>query len=314
MDTDSVGHQAVLLHEAVDGLNIQPNGIYVDGTFGRGGHSALILSKLGANGRLLAIDKDPEAIAAAKERFGGDERFSIVQNSFAEIAEILEEQGLSGKVDGILLDLGVSSPQLDQAKRGFSFMKEGPLDMRMNPDEGESAADWLAHASVEEMTEVLKKSGEERFGKRIAHAIDEKRKIEPIRTTQQLVAVITDAQPVKDKHKHPATRSFQGIRIFINRELVDLEKFLDKAVAQLTPRGRLSVISFHSLEDRMVKRKFQRLAHGEVLPRGLPIRDCEIGKEVKNIAKKVRADAKEVSENPRARSAVLRIVEKLVKD
>lgn len=313
MNSDA-DHQTVLLREAVEGLNIQQDGVYVDGTFGRGGHSAAILEKLGAGGKLLAIDKDPEAIAVAKERFGGDERFSIVQSSFAEIDEILKKQELSGKVNGILLDLGVSSPQLDQAERGFSFMKEGPLDMRMNPDEGESAADWLAHASVEEMTEVLKKYGEERFGKRIAHAIAETRTKEAIITTQQLVSVITAAQPVKDKHKHPATRSFQGIRIFINRELEDLETFLDNAVAQLVAGGRLSVISFHSLEDRIVKQKFQRLAHGEVLPRGLPIRDSDVGKEVKIIAKKVRAGAGEVSENPRSRSAILRVVEKLAKD
>ena len=309
----SVGsdHLTVLLHEAVEGLKIQPDGVYVDGTFGRGGHSAAILDVLDSKGRLLAIDKDPEAIAVAKERFGEDPRFSIVQGSFSEIAEILTERDLSGKVNGILLDLGVSSPQLDQAERGFSFMKEGPLDMRMNPDEGESAAEWLAHASVEEMTEVLKKYGEERFGKRIAHAIAETRSKEPILTTQQLVSVITAAQPVKDKHKHPATRSFQGIRIFINRELKDLELFLDKAIDQLVAGGRLSIISFHSLEDRIVKRKFQRLVQGEVLPRGLPIRDSDVGKEVRNIAKKVRAGTEEVSENPRSRSAILRIVEKL---
>jgi 16S rRNA (cytosine1402-N4)-methyltransferase len=310
----NLGHQAVLLHEAVEGLNIQENGIYIDGTFGRGGHSAAILEKLGAGGKLLAIDKDPEAIAVAKERFGGDERFSIVQSSFAEIDQILKKKGLSGKVNGILLDLGVSSPQLDQAERGFSFMKEGPLDMRMNPDEGESAAQWLSHASVEEMTEVLKKYGEERFGRRIAHAIAETRTKESILTTQQLVGIITAAQPVKEKHKHPATRSFQGIRIFINRELEDLERFLDGAVAQLVAGGRLSVISFHSLEDRIVKQKFHRLAHGQVLPRGLPIRDSDAGKEVRLIAKKVRAGADEINDNPRSRSAILRIAEKLAKD
>lgn len=307
-------HLTVLLREAVDGLDIKPDGIYIDGTFGRGGHSAAILAKLGVKGRLIAIDKDPEAIAVANERFGEDERFSIVQASFADIAEILDEQGISGRVNGILLDLGVSSPQLDKAERGFSFMKEGPLDMRMNPDEGESAAEWLSHASVEDMTEVLKKYGEERFGKRIAHAIAETRINNPIRTTQQLVSVISDAQPVKDKHKHPATRSFQGIRIFINRELDDLERFLDTVVGQLAPSGRLSVISFHSLEDRIVKRKLQQLAQGEVLPRGLPIRDSEVNKEVKLIAKKVRAGEKEVSDNPRSRSAILRVAEKLSRE
>ena len=307
-------HLTVLLREAVDGLDIKPDGTYIDGTFGRGGHSAAILAKLGTEGKLIAIDKDPEAIAVANERFGEDERFSIVQASFADIAEILGEQGVSGKVNGILLDLGVSSPQLDKAERGFSFMKEGPLDMRMNPDEGESAAEWLSHASVEDMTKVLKKYGEERFGKRIAHAIAEARVNNPIRTTQQLVSVISDAQPVKDKHKHPATRSFQGIRIFINRELDDLERFLDTVVGQLAPGGRLSVISFHSLEDRIVKRKLQQLAQGEVLPRGLPIRDSEINKEVKLIAKKVRAGEKEVSDNPRSRSAILRVAEKLSRE
>lgn len=304
-------HQAVLLEEAVAGLNIVPDGIYIDGTFGRGGHSQKILSLLGSQGHLLAIDKDVEAIKWADQMFGHDPRFSIVHGSFSDIAEIVAQQGWSGKVNGILLDLGVSSPQLDNADRGFSFMKDGPLDMRMNSTEGESVADWLAYAKIEDIALVLKKYGEERFAKRIAGAIAEYRVKTPILRTQQLVEIITAAQPFKEKHKHPATRSFQALRIYINHELDDLEKFMTMSVDQLASHGRISIISFHSLEDRIVKQMMNVLAQGEPLPPGLPVREVDIKRSIKIIAKKVRGSDEEIKSNPRARSAILRIAEKL---
>lgn len=303
-------HQTVLLNEAINGLAIDPKGRYVDGTFGRGGHSRALLSALDQEGQLLAIDKDPDAIAFAREHFGKDKRFSCVQGSFADIAAMIESKGWTGKVNGVLLDLGVSSPQIDNSERGFSFMQEGPLDMRMDPGQGESAAQWLARASVDEITHVFKTYGEERFAKRIAHAIAEHRATESIVTTQQLVTIIAAAQPIKEKHKHPATRCFQAIRIFINRELDDLEIFLDTVLDSLAPHGRLVVISFHSLEDRIVKQKMHTLEKGESLPRHLPVRHSETGKKLKIIAKKVRANEVETNANPRARSAILRIAEK----
>lgn len=306
----SHAHQTVLLNETVSALVIDPKGYYVDGTFGRGGHSRALLNALSAEGRLLAIDKDPQAISYAHANLGSDERFSCVQGSFADILSIVRAKGWEGKVSGVLLDLGLSSPQIDNAERGFSFMQEGPLDMRMNPDQGESAAQWLSHASVDEMTHVFKTYGEERFAKRIAHAIVEKRSVEPIKTTQQLVEIVAAAQPVKEKHKHPATRCFQAIRIFINNELQDLELFLESVLELLAPQGRFAVISFHSLEDRMVKQKMQVLEHGEPLPRHLPIRHDESRQKVRVIAKKIRASEDEVQANPRARSAILRVAEK----
>ena len=306
-----LAHQAVLLEEAVAGLNIIPDGIYIDGTFGRGGHSQKILSLLGPQGRLLAIDKDIEAINCANQIFGEDPRFSIVHGSFSDIEKIVSQQNWSGKVNGILLDLGVSSPQLDDAERGFSFMKDGPLDMRMNATEGESVADWLAYAKAEDIALVLKKYGEERFSKRIAGAIVEYRINTPILRTQQLVDIITAAQPFKEKHKHPATRSFQALRIYINQELNDLERFMSTSVDQLVSHGRVSIISFHSLEDRIVKQMMNVLAQGEQLPPGLPVREVDIKRSIKIIAKKVRGSEAEIKANPRARSAILRIAEKL---
>lgn len=308
--SQSHAHQTVLLNETVSALMIDPKGCYVDGTFGRGGHSRALLNALDAEGQLLAIDKDPQAIAFAQTHFGDDKRFSCVQGSFADILAIVRTKGWEGKVNGVLLDLGVSSPQIDNAERGFSFMQEGPLDMRMNPGQGESAAHWLSHASIDEMTHVFKTYGEERFSKRIAHAIAEKRSIAPIKTTQQLVDIIAAAQPVKEKHKHPATRCFQAIRIFINNELQDLELFLDSVLDLLAPQGRIAVISFHSLEDRMVKQKMQVLEKGVILPRHLPVRHSETGRKIKVVAKKIRASEEEMQMNPRSRSAILRVAEK----
>ncbi len=303
-------HITVLLAEAVDGLNIKPDGIYIDGTFGRGGHSRLILERLGPNGRLLAIDRDPQAAKSA-EAFISDPRFKFFHQNFATIKPLLEQHNLLGMVDGILLDLGVSSPQLDQAERGFSFSRQGPLDMRMDTTKGMSAADWLAVAKVDEIRRVLKDYGEEKFATRIARAIVAQREIAPIETTLELAKLIDEASPVKDKFKHPATRSFQAIRIYINDELGELERTLEVTPEILAKSGRLSVISFHSLEDRISKRFIKRKSKGDSFPKGLPVMDSELNKEFKSIGKAIKASKHEITMNPRSRSAVLRVAEKL---
>ncbi len=305
-----LSHQPVLMNAAVDGLAVKRKGIYVDGTFGRGGHASAILSRLDDSGRLYAIDKDPAAIKVAREKFGDDPRFFAVHGSFAMLKQYADEWGVVGKVDGVLLDLGVSSPQLDDAGRGFSFSSDGPLDMRMNPNSGISASEWLASAELYAITLVLRKYGEERFAKRIAKAIVAAREVEPITTTLRLAQIISDANPKWEKHKHPATRSFQAIRIFINHELDDLESFLDQVIEILAPGGRLVVISFHSLEDRIVKRFIRRQARGDDFPPDLPIRQSLLTPKLKIIGKAVRADSAEITQNPRARSAVLRVAEK----
>ncbi len=310
-------HITVLLHEAVDGLALKEDGIYIDATFGRGGHSRLILSKLSANGRLIAIDRDPRAIAEAQKI--QDSRFHIEHNSFSAIAEICEKLGLTGKIDGILLDLGVSSPQLDDAERGFSFMKDGPLDMRMDTTKGLSAAQWLQQVSEQDLAWVLKTFGEERFAKRIAQAIVNYNKSaveknsEILNRTLQLAELIAQSVPFKDKHKHPATRSFQAIRIYINSELEELESLLQSALTVLAPKGRLSVISFHSLEDRMVKHFMRKQSKGEDIPKGLPLREDQIERRqtLKTIGKAIQPSDEEIAFNPRSRSAVLRIAERI---
>ncbi len=310
-------HITVLLHEAVDGLALKEDGIYIDATFGRGGHSRLILSKLSANGRLIAIDRDPRAIAEAQKI--QDPRFHIEHNSFSAIAEICEKLGLTGKIDGILLDLGVSSPQLDDAERGFSFMKDGPLDMRMDTTKGLSAAQWLQQVSEQDLAWVLKTFGEERFAKRIAQAIvgynksAVEKNTEILNRTLQLAELIAQSVPFKDKHKHPATRSFQAIRIYINSELEELESLLQSALTVLAPKGRLSVISFHSLEDRMVKHFMRKQSKGEDIPKGLPLREDQIERRqtLKTIGKAIQPSDEEIAFNPRSRSAVLRIAERI---
>ncbi len=310
-------HITVLLHEAVDGLALKEDGIYIDATFGRGGHSRLILSKLSANGRLIAIDRDPRAITEAQKI--QDPRFHIEHNSFSAIAEICEKLGLTGKIDGILLDLGVSSPQLDDAERGFSFMKDGPLDMRMDTTKGLSAAQWLQQVSEQDLAWVLKTFGEERFAKRIAQAIVNYNKSaveknsEILNRTLQLAELIAQSVPFKDKHKHPATRSFQAIRIYINSELEELESLLQSALTVLAPKGRLSVISFHSLEDRMVKHFMRKQSKGEDIPKGLPLREDQIERRqtLKTIGKAIQPSDEEIAFNPRSRSAVLRIAERI---
>lgn len=310
-------HVTVLLHEAVDALALREGGVYIDGTFGRGGHSRLILSQLSAKGRLIAIDRDPRAIAEAQKI--QDPRFQIEYSAFSQLSDICHKLNLVGKVDGILLDLGVSSPQLDEAERGFSFMKDGPLDMRMDPNKGQSATQWLQQVSIDDLTWVLKTFGEERFAKRIATAIVEfncnalKMGDAPISRTTQLAQIIADAVPFKDKHKHPATRSFQAIRIFINSELDELEKVLNSVVAMLAEGGRLSIISFHSLEDRMVKHFMRKQSQAPSIPKGLPLRDDQIkdNRTLKLIGKAIKPTEMEIAANPRSRSAVLRVAEKV---
>lgn len=304
-------HRTVLLNEAVKALNIDPDGLYVDGTFGRGGHSAAILQQLN-KGKLLLIDKDPEAIAHAKSLYGQDERVVICHGSFAELDRFIEQQDWIGKLSGVLLDLGVSSPQIDDAQRGFSFLRDGPLDMRMNTTSGLDAATWLASVPEQMLAQVLRDFGEERFSKRIARAIVKAREQQPITRTLQLADIIAAANPSREDNKHPATRSFQALRIFLNDELVDLQKVLFHSLKGLKSGGRLVMISFHSLEDQIVKRFVRDHAEGAQLPRGLPLTEAEIAqyKTLKTLGKAIRPQEEEVSSNPRARSAILRVAEK----
>lgn len=304
-------HISVLMTETLDALAINPEGIYIDGTFGRGGHSGEILRRL-STGRLQAIDQDPQAIKAA-EKFADDTRFSIARSRFSQIKAVAEQAGILGQVDGILLDIGVSSPQLDDADRGFSFMKDGPLDMRMDPDSGRSAAQWLAEAELEEMVFVIKKYGEEKFATRIARKVIEVREHTAITTTAQLAQLIDEAVPVKDKHKHPATRTFQAIRIYINSELEEIQTALQASLEVLKPGGRLVVISFHSLEDRIVKQFMKKQSKGEAIPRGLPLTDEQLKQNLtlKAVGKAIKPSDAEIAQNPRSRSSVLRVAEKL---
>lgn len=304
-------HQPVLLSEVVTLLAVVPDGIYVDGTYGRGGHSQAILDRLDQHGKLVVIDRDPEAVAAARQRFGGDARVVIKHGSFADIGAIVGEQGLQGRVNGVLLDLGVSSAQLDTAVRGFSFQLDGPLDMRMDPSAGQSAAQWLAHADQGDIAAVLFEYGEERHARRVARAIVNAREEAPIETTGRLAAIIAKAVPSRERGKDPATRSFQAIRIFINRELDALRGCLSQILEVLAPGGRLAVISFHSLEDRVVKRFIRDRARGDDLPPGLPVRDAERHPRMRPVTKPVYPGEAELARNPRARSAVLRVAEKL---
>jgi 16S rRNA (cytosine1402-N4)-methyltransferase len=304
-------HDSVLLQPSIEALKIDPSGIYIDGTFGRGGHSRQILHALGERGRLLAIDRDPDAVAYARRMFGQDSRFEIVQESFAMLADVSEQAGLMGRVNGILLDLGVSSPQLDEAERGFSFTRDGPLDMRMDPGSGVSAAEWLAQAESREIAEVLKNYGEERHGKRIARAIVEARARAPITTTLELAEIVSRANPSWEKSKHPATRSFQAIRIYINSELDALLRALQSVIDVLAIGGRLAVISFHSLEDRIVKRFMREQAKGDRFPPGVPVTQESLRPRLRLLGKAIRPKEDEVAANPRARSAVLRVAERL---
>jgi 16S rRNA (cytosine1402-N4)-methyltransferase len=301
-------HETVLLREAVDALNIKADGIYVDGTFGRGGHTREMLSRVGARGHVIALDRDPQAIAAAARI--DDVRLAVRRARFSALADVLDELGVDS-VDGVLLDLGVSSPQIDEAGRGFSFKQDGPLDMRMDPENGCSAAQWLMQASENEIGEVIKTYGEERFAKQIATAIIAARSKRPVERTLELAEIVAKAIPTREPRQDPATRTFQALRIFINQELEELEMTLPQCVSCLKPGGRLVIISFHSLEDRTVKRFMSRLAKPEV-PKRLPLRDSEMPRgELRLIGKPVRPNRHEVQRNPRARSAIMRVAERL---
>ena len=304
-----MSHIPVLLHEALDALCIRSDGIYLDCTFGRGGHSRAILASLDEGGRLIGFDRDPSAVAVAQDLAKKDSRFEIVHTAFSELESALDSIAIA-RVHGVLMDLGVSSPQLDQAERGFSFQVDGPLDMRMDPTSGQSAADWIARADTDEIADVLWVLGEERFSRRIARAIAEARKVEPIVTTAQLSKIVSDAQPKKDQNKHPATRTFQAIRLHINEELSEVEQGLEAAVKRLEVGGRLAVISFHSLEDRLVKRALRdasRLPQGD--PR-MPLPDSVTKPRMRLMGKAIKASTGELRMNPRARSAVLRVAER----
>lgn len=305
-------HRPVLLQAAVDALRVRANGVYVDGTFGCGGHAAAILAQLGAGGRMWLIDKDPAAISRARQEFAADSRCFVHHGSFAELGTLATAHGIRGRIDGVLLDLGVSSPQLDQAQRGFSFLREGPLDMRMDASRGVSAAMWLAKAPPAEIEGVIREYGEERYARRIAQAIVASRQAGELpRTTCALAELIAAAVPRRELDKHPATRTFQAIRIAINDELGELRQLLSEICDLLGSGARLVVISFHSLEDRLVKRFMRDNSRIGDLPPGIPIVAQAMRPRFRRPAKPVRPDPDEISINPRARSAVLRVAERL---
>ncbi len=311
MSVQRLEHVPVLLHEALQALDIKPEGAYLDGTFGRGGHAAAVLAQLGSAGRLYGLDKDPAAVRVAKELAARDSRFIFCKGSFAQMDELVGMLADFKGLDGVLLDLGVSSPQLDAPERGFSFSSDGPLDMRMDTTTGESVAQWLETASEAEIADVLWRHGEERFSRRIARRIVAARQQKPVDTTAELAELIRAAIPSREMKKDPATRSFQALRVFINRELEDLQLGLEKSVEMLRPGGRLVVISFHSLEDRIVKRFMRKMSLPERLPRRLPVVDADIIMPLKTIGKAIKPGAEEVARNPRSRSAVMRVAEKL---
>lgn len=306
-------HLSVLYKESLQGLAIQADGLYIDCTFGRGGHSKGILEQLNEKGRLFAFDRDLAAVNSTyAHEMTKDARFFLHHNCFSELEAVANAQGLQQKVDGILMDLGVSSPQLDDSIRGFSFMRDGPLDMRMDDSSGISAAQWLAQVEEQALVKVLFEYGEERFARRIAQAIVEKREHQPLETTLDLAKLIENTIPKREKHKHPATRSFQAIRIEINNELEEIKQGLQQAINILKPGGRLVVISFHSLEDRIVKRFIRQESGHKYNPGRLPIKEEDIEQGVlKKISKAIKASQQELQQNPRARSAVMRIAERV---
>lgn len=310
-NAEQTAHTTVLLHEAVDALVTDTDGFYVDGTFGRGGHTAELLGRLSDQGSVLAIDKDPQAISAGQQRFAKDARLQLFHGSFADLQNVAAEMGKTGEISGVLLDLGVSSPQLDQAERGFSFMRDGPLDMRMDTSRGLSAAEWIAAADEQDIAWVIKEYGEERFARRMASAVVKERVKAPITGTVQLAGILAAAHPAWERGKHPATKAFQAIRIFINRELEDLEDLLAQIIDNLKVGGRLVVISFHSLEDRRVKRFIRDQEQGIKLPKNLPIRDIDRGVRLVKVGKAVKPAVTEVDGNIRSRSAVMRIAERV---
>ncbi len=303
-------HLPVLHREVLEALAVKASGVYLDATFGRGGHARSILDALGPDGRLTVLDRDPQAIEVAKNFFGDDQRVTIIRGSFEMLGELAREHGISA-LDGLLFDLGVSSPQLDEAERGFSFQKDGPLDMRMDNEEGMTAAQWLAEASEKEIAQVLWRYGEERHSRRIARAILSRREGKPLERTLDLAALISSAVPRPHGRKHPATRSFQAIRIYLNREMQSLEAGLNASLELLAPGGRLCVISFHSLEDRMVKRFIRSHSRPDPVYAGLPNIPEHAKPRMAVIGKAVTASEQEQDENPRSRSATLRVGEKL---
>jgi 16S rRNA (cytosine1402-N4)-methyltransferase len=310
-NAEQTAHTTVLLHEAVDALVTDTDGFYVDGTFGRGGHTAELLGRLSDQGSVLAIDKDPQAISAGQQRFAKDARLQLFHGSFADLQNVAAEMGKTGEISGVLLDLGVSSPQLDQAERGFSFMRDGPLDMRMDTSRGMSAAEWIATADEQDIARVIKEYGEERFARRMASAVVKERVKAPITGTVQLAGILAAAHPAWERGKHPATKAFQAIRIFINRELEDLEDLLAQVIDNLKVGGRLVIISFHSLEDRRVKRFIRDQQQGIKLPKNLPIRDVDRGVRLVKVGKAIKPAVTEVDGNIRSRSAVMRIAERV---
>ena len=308
LSVERVEHVPVLKDEVLSALNIQENSLVVDATYGRGGHSKAIVSRLGNGGRLLVIDRDPVAINQAREKWSEDERVEIVHAPFSQLSKILSQRHVIGRVTGLLFDLGVSSPQLDYPERGFSFSHDGPLDMRMDPSQGITAAEWLARVEEAELAAILRKFGEERFAKKIARKIKQAGEIS---TTGELAAIISMAAPSREKGKHPATRSFQAIRIALNGELEELESVLPQASQALATGGRLVIISFHSLEDRLVKRFFREQSRGDPFPPDLPVTHDMLKPTLRLIGKAIKAGDEEVKRNPRARSAVLRVAEKV---
>lgn len=308
--TTSEQHIPVLMREAVDALNIREGGVYVDATLGRAGHAQQIANRIGDDGRLIAFDRDPRAIELGLRVFEGDDRVTIIHSEFSRMAEMLEQYTGLTQVDGVLMDLGVSSPQLDQAERGFSFMRDGELDMRMDTTQGESAAEWLARVEERDLMMALFDLGEEKFARRIARAIVEARADVEINSTLQLAQIISDATPKKDKNKHPATRSFQAIRLHVNQELSQVSEALPQAVKLLSEGGRLAVISFHSLEDRIVKRFMRELSTPNLPPKNIPVSEDAYKTPLTLLSRAIKPSKQEVSDNPRSRSSVLRIAER----
>lgn len=305
------GHTPVLLHEVLDALGVHAGGRYLDATFGRGGHTAAILARIGAQGRVVAIDRDPEAIRAGLEMFASEQRLTLVSIPFSQLAQVIAGAEGAARFDGVLLDLGVSSPQLDDAARGFSFTQDGPLDMRMDNSTGSTAAQWLAKASEQDIVRVIRECGEERFAKRIARAIVQARHEQPIVRTLQLAAIVAAAVPVREPGKHPATRTFQAIRIHVNREFEEIEAALAATLDVLAPGGRLCAISFHSLEDGIVKRFMQKHSQEDPVYAGLPDIPAHARPKLRRIGRAIHPSAEEVGRNPRARSAIMRVAERV---
>ena len=304
-------HTPVLLREVLEALAIRADGRYVDATFGRGGHTAALLERLNAQGRVVALDRDPDALRAGRERFAGEARLTLMASPFSRLAALLEEMGLVGRIDGVLLDLGVSSPQLDDAARGFSFAHDGPLDMRMDPQQGSSAADFLARAPEHELARVIREYGEEKFAKRIARDIVAARREGPLERTAQLAELVSRAVKTREPGKHPATRTFQAIRIHVNDELGELTAALDASLQALAPGGRLCAIAFHSLEDGMVKRFIQQQSQEDPVYAGLPQVPDHARPKLRRVGRAVHPSEEEVAANPRARSAVMRVAERI---